>query len=129
MKLWPFTRKGYRSLSTELAYHKHRRRGTECEICNYDADSSDAVEAQPDWLVIKNKFPYKQWDWRPVSDHLMIIPTRHITRLDELTADEWRQFGDIAARYDADGYSTYMRSPLNQLKTVAHLHWHLIQAG
>jgi len=108
-------------------YSRYRQSSQGCDLCKYKAEDDETVESHQGWLVITNRFPYKQWDWRPVRSHLMIIPTRHITKLSELNDKEWQQFSQIASRYDSQGYSTYLRSPLNELKTVAHLHWHLIQ--
>ncbi len=50
----------------------------------------------------------------------MIIPKRHVASLDELTSDEKLDYITLAAKYEADGYSLYARSPGNVTKS-AHI--------
>lgn len=126
------TRKSYRLLKTDIDYLRYRRQqrrdGKSCVFCQYLGDKQQSVvEDRGDWLVVKNDFPYRKWDWRTVSDHLMIIPKRHLTQLKEIYEKDWSTFGGIVADYDTKGYSIYLRSQANPLKTQPHLHWHLIK--
>lgn len=78
-------------------------------------------------LIITNVFGYDIWDGCGVVEHMMIIPKRHVASLDELTSDEKLDYVTLAAKYEADGYSLYARSPGNVTKSAIHQHMHLIK--
>ena len=96
-------------------------------LCNLDNEFNQIVDTYEYWTVIENKFPYKRWDWMSVDEHLMAIPKRHVVALDELNEDEWSEFNAIASEYDAEAYSLYVRSQANPIKSITHLHWHLLK--
>lgn len=77
-------------------------------------------------LVVRNQFPYEVWESQPVLDHLMIVPSRHVLSLAELSEPEARDHQCAAREYEARGYSVYTRSQTNTGRTVTHLHTHLI---
>ena len=77
--------------------------------------------------VIPNQTSYEVWEFHEVLDHLMVIPKRHVEHLSELTDAEVLDIGHIIGRYDALGYSSYARAPLNRRRSVTHQHTHLIK--
>jgi ATP adenylyltransferase len=77
--------------------------------------------------VVANKFPYEFWDNRPVVEHLLLIPKRHVLSLDELTLEEKSQAIHLMSQYESKDYSVYWRSQNNQTRTVPHQHTHLIK--
>ena len=77
--------------------------------------------------MIKNIFGYDLWDGCGVDEHFMIIPKRHVASLAELTSDERIDYMDTIAKYEADGYSLYARSPGNATKSVVHQHMHFMK--
>lgn len=128
MKIYPgpMTRKP----ANEKRYIKHRAHKVkaECDFCNLVANLGDQViEETTHCLVIINLFGYDLWDGCGVSEHYMIIPRRHVASLSELTSEERIDYMSIVARYEADGYSLYARSPSNMTKSVVHQHMHFMK--
>jgi histidine triad (HIT) family protein len=67
--------------------------------------------------------------------HVLIIPTKHITSINELTAEDAQTVGQIyliaqkIARergFATDGYRTVMNTGSNAGQTVLHMHLHLL---
>lgn len=98
-----------------------------CGFCQTAAN--EIVEARGTMLVIVNLFPYAAWDGMQVTEHLMIVPARHLLSKAEFTDEESRDWWQVAAEYESRGYSVYTRSPDNASRSVAHLHTHLIAAS
>lgn len=67
----------------------------ECFLCRMFAETKDRENLilfrGATCAVTMNRFPYN-------SGHLMVAPTRHIAQLDELSADEDREFSDLTKR-------------------------------
>lgn len=74
-------------------------------------------------------------DGFPLSDgHLLIVPRRHVARLEELDAEEWADVFDLvhlvcrtaASRGDVDGVNVGVNSGAAAGQTVDHAHVHVI---
>jgi len=121
---------GRRHPVVQQQYREYRARlaaeGVGCQFCTEDL-SAITVFALPTMLVIRNLFPYNNWEGLSVPDHLMIVPLRHLTRFADFTKAERKDFFKALRRYDKEGYSSYTRAAENTLRTVTHLHTHLIQ--
>jgi len=114
----------HRAPEIQAAYDKHQAaRDGSCDFCLVPAEQ--IVTETPTQRVIHNIFPYATWDFQPVSDHLMIVPKRHLLSLDEQTAQENLELMQLIAKYENTGYSVYIRAPKNVLRSVAHIHTHL----
>ena len=73
-------------------------------------------------------YPYDIWEFRNVTDHLMIIPRRHVGSLAELTATESKDIMNLFGEYEAMGYNVYARATDSVQRTVPlHQHTHLIK--
>ncbi len=120
----------HRSLKNHIAYKKYRKQNVDgCGFCTAISDQTDqVVRTEPSLTVLRNRYPYARWDGRSVQDHLMIVPTRHVTNLAAFTADETLEYFNILAEYESAGYSFYIRSDANRSKSMAHLHGHLLKA-
>lgn len=109
------------------AYQEHRKVcGPGCGFCG--ATAEEIVEVRGTMLVIVNLFPYAAWDGMQVTEHLMVVPARHLLSKAEFTEEEAADWWQVASEYEARGYSVYTRSPGNASRSVAHLHTHLILA-
>jgi len=102
---------------------------TKCDFCDLTDKTGHVVESPGDFRVIKNLFPYDVWDDIPVSEHLLLVPKRHIVGINEMTASEKDQFFELLSKYEKRGYSIYARAPADIAKSVAHQHTHLIKLG
>lgn len=120
-----------RSMSDERRYAAHRRSqpATDaCTFCQLQTEPDGQVLAESEHcLVISNLFPYSVWDTCGVSEHMMVIPKRHVASLAELDDAERLDYVNLVSKYEADGYSLYARSPGNATKTITHQHMHLMQ--
>jgi diadenosine tetraphosphate (Ap4A) HIT family hydrolase len=120
----------HRRRSTEVSYIKTLRKQPakkSCPFCFTGSHDRDVIEETKHLLLIKNIYPYDIFDDIPVSDHMLIVPKRHIVHISDYTAAENREFMQIVAKYDKKGYSLYARSDSNTNKTVIHQHSHLIR--
>lgn len=118
-----------RKPKTEKIYKKHTksvRARAICEFCAFDDRIGHFVSSNEHFWVVRNLFPYDFWDSRKVKDHLLVVPKRHIESLSELTDDEKIAYADIIGQYDLLGYSSYARAAVNEMKSVAHHHTHLV---
>jgi len=98
-----------------------------CRFCNFELGQEGVLEAQPGFTVVAAKYPYDHWDAREVRDHRMVIPTRHVDGLKELTTEEKLAWFDIVGDYEERGYTSFTRSPESPTKSVDHLHTHLFR--
>jgi len=62
-----------------------------------------------------------------VTDHLMIVPKKHVESLHDLTSKEKIDIIDLIATYEKKGYNVYAREKGNATKSVPHQHTHLIK--
>lgn len=78
-------------------------------------------------LVIRSEFPYDLWEFREVTDHLLLIPKRHIAKLSQLTGKEKAEVINLMGKYEQLGYNVYGRSEKSVSKSIPdHQHTHLI---
>lgn len=111
----------------EYARYLAERPDTGCVFCVLDSDDPSFVAEHAGFWIIKNLFPYALWDDRPVTEHLMIVPKRHIISLAEFDADERYEYMDLIGDYEQRGYSIYSRTDLSPTRSVPHQHTHLIR--
>lgn len=120
----------YRLPETTLAYREHRAALVDpCSFClNHGAahPGLPVVGTYGTMLVIPNDFPYVFWESRPVAEHLMVIPVRHLLTLAEMTDDETLDYVRAVREFEAKGFSVYTRAQANPSRSVGHLHTHLI---
>jgi diadenosine tetraphosphate (Ap4A) HIT family hydrolase len=59
----------------------------------------------------------------------LVFDPRHVTRLDQLTSQEWAAFSQDLGRAEAAVYHTFKPDHINIEclgSTAPHLHWHII---
>jgi diadenosine tetraphosphate (Ap4A) HIT family hydrolase len=99
---------------------------TGCHFCADDMPSRTIVETKHA-VVIANRAFYDRWELRPVTDHLLLVPKRHVASLAELTKEERFDIMALMADYEAQNYNIYARGVSSKQRTVGHQHTHLIK--
>jgi hypothetical protein len=114
----------------EKKYKEYRKAAGEgCDFCKLQTnDGQVARELEYGW-VARARFPYDFWDSAGVTDHLMIIPKRHVVSLKDYNKQEREEYFNVLAEYEERGYSIYSRGVAASTRTVAHVHTHLIKHG
>lgn len=98
-----------------------------CPFCEQPGND-DVLEQTRYSFVIKNQYPYDLWEGMSVTEHLMVIPSRHVRSLGDLKVRELQDIIDLMARYEARGYNVYARAVGSSQRTVPlHQHTHLIK--
>jgi diadenosine tetraphosphate (Ap4A) HIT family hydrolase len=79
-----------RSAKLERVYIKHLKNAdvSSCSFCDINKGHDQFIEATKFFKIIRNRFPYTFWDGQGVSDHLMVVPRRHINSLTTLNDKE-----------------------------------------
>jgi diadenosine tetraphosphate (Ap4A) HIT family hydrolase len=98
-----------------------------CQFCDI-SQMEHIIEETLHARIIKNRVYYDVWESRDVSDHLMIIPKRHVRTLNDLTDEERVDIMKLIGKYEADHYNVYARSMESVTRSVPHQHTHLIKA-
>jgi diadenosine tetraphosphate (Ap4A) HIT family hydrolase len=121
----------YRSRKSTLKYNPDKTRESLqkldklCPFCSLP--SEQIVKRYKDFLVVKNLYGYQFWEFMDVTEHLMIIPKRHIQSIVELSKTEKQELIDIMGEWEDSGYNVYLREKESAMKSVPHQHSHLIK--
>lgn len=98
-----------------------------CAFCH--KEESVIVSEANGIMVVQNRFPYIHWDKRPVLDHRMLIPTRHVATLSDLSDLERSELMHQMVEHEDRYYSLYLRAPKSKSRTITHIHLHCILLG
>lgn len=100
----------------------------DCPFCAFrEGDNTQVKERFTNFMFVANNFKYDHWDGEGVSEHMMIIPNRHIESISEMNDAEASEYLKLIRHYDKLGYSFYARSKHNKEKSVNHQHTHLLK--
>ena len=97
-----------------------------CAFCTGLQDEAVIEETNYHFLV-PNRVSYDVWELRAVTEHLLIIPKRHVTSLTSLDDQEKLDHMNLVSKYEAKGYNVYARGVGSLQRSVAHQHTHLIK--
>jgi ATP adenylyltransferase len=114
---------------TRKKYAKHNsadKHQTVCTFCNEDTRAR-IIEENDTMFVIANRVSYDMFEGRKVTDHLMVIPKRHVETVIEFTDQEKLDQMNVAGEYEAKGYNVYARGVGSVTRSVKHQHTHLIK--
>lgn len=106
--------------------YKARQKAKGCPFCNANTVAK-AIYENEDLYIVPNLTKYDLWELHDVTDHLLIIPMRHVKTLSELSQKERMAIIDACAKYEAEGYSVYARGNGFVKRSVEHQHTHLIK--
>ena len=119
------TRKSKKAYNPDSKRILYKNNPDACPFC--DISAIEIVEKGKVALVVRNIYPYEYWEFMDVTDHLLVIPKRHVSSLGELSRDEKLEIIELLAKYETQGYNVYARSTDNSMKTIPHQHTHLIK--
>ena len=118
-----------RGILGEIKYRKNLKttKGLGCAFCaDRLKETKRKVLAENDsMLLLENDFPYKKWSNLTVKKHLLIVPKRHVIKMQDMTTAEKTDLAHIMATSDAMGYSFYIRSYSDKYRSIGHIHGHL----
>lgn len=102
---------------------------TGCSFCDTILDdSAELVDENDTMIVIKNRVAYDMFDnLRTTGEHNMVIPKRHLLKLEEFSDQERADCFDLISKYESSGFSIYARSTKNINRSQPHQHTHLIK--
>lgn len=109
-------------------YARHRKiPKSGCEFCNFNSESTGFIKETEHFVVIENAFKYTLWDSLTVTEHLMVVPKKHIDTLSDISDKEAVEFFRLISEYEDQGFNVYARTPVSKMKSVVHQHTHLIK--
>ena len=111
---------------TRKQYKKYLKPAS-CPFCRIDSEV--VIDKSKYHVIVPNIVFYDVWEMRTVTDHLLVLPKRHVGSLAELTREEKIDHMDVMARYEADGYNIYARGLNSPQRSVPHQHTHLIKTA
>jgi diadenosine tetraphosphate (Ap4A) HIT family hydrolase len=97
-----------------------------CPFCAVQ-QPENVVHESTHMLVIKNRVPYDYFEGTAVLNHLMVVPKKHRRSLAEFTEEEMLDYVRTIAWYEAADYSIYSRGVVNKIRSVEHVHTHVLQ--
>ncbi len=97
-----------------------------CAFCEENLDERKVYETKHAY-VVPNRVFYDLWELRAVTDHLLVVPKRHVRSLSQLTKAEKVDIMDILAEYEGKNYNVYARAINSKQRSVGHQHTHLIK--
>ena len=115
----------YHQRNTRKKY-KSFPKPTTCQFCDL-SQVKNILEETTHALIIENRVHYDTWEIRRVTDHLLVIPRRHVPSLQDLTDVERLDIMKLLGKYEAQGYNVYARSLGSVGRSIAHQHTHLIK--
>lgn len=102
---------------------------TVCTFCEPEYDGNKIVADYTHCYVMANTYPYSFWELRKVTEHLMIVPRRHVTSLSQLHPEENEELISLFGKYEQDGYDIFARTSISSTRSQHHQHTHLIKSG
>ena len=118
-----------------LHYRKNRQRydkyrqeddSSVCPFCH--PEQLAGVREESDLMrIVVNRVSYDVFEGVKVGDHLMLTPKQHRASLGELTDAEKLEYLSLLAKYESAGYSVYSRAVKSIMRSVDHLHTHLLK--
>lgn len=110
-----------------LKTYKKRMRVDSCPFCD-ENDRKKAVYEDDDLYVVPNLTKYDLWELHDVTEHLLLVPKRHLKSLSEANKRERSAIIDKIAEYESQGFNIYARGVGFVRRSVEHQHTHLIKA-
>ena len=117
-----------RTRKSQKKYNQYKKTAKPVDGCVF-CDLKEMLNPidRGNFRVIANRFMYDTWDGCRVTDHLMVLPKRHVHNVKDLTDAEQLEYLTLLSEYEDLGYSVYSRAMSAATRTVDHFHTHLIQ--
>ena len=100
---------------------------SECPFCARVAAGADIIHARAAAVVFPDDFPVSE-------GHVLVVPRRHLARVEDLEADEWAEVfslvrevcRELSTQEGVDGVNVGVNSGVAAGQTVDHAHVHVI---
>lgn len=107
-------------------YKKVYTNDDSCVFCRKDEYECEGLTGKY-WRVIANKFPY-------MDGNVMIVPKRHVGRVEKVTKKEWEEFGQVLAKaqkvlgdiFKTDSFNVGLNIGPESGASIEHLHWQVV---
>ncbi len=122
----------YHYRNTRSKYRQHNSGDRKHDTCTFYRTIQEGIkdiENAETMVVIPNRVSYDVFEGRTVTDHLMIIPKRHLESLNDFTDKEALEMFRLTAKYEQLGYNVYARGKGSVTRSVQHQHTHLIKTN
>lgn len=128
------TKKSGRSRAIQQRYDTHTQHMKEvygaeipCPFCSPLVSERRTIASTETMLVVENDFPYEFFDNREVSEHIMIVPRRHIGEYRDFSEEELQDYWRLIADYQSREYALFTRPVRDEMRSVPlHLHTHAV---
>ncbi len=118
MRILDTNRKKYRRIFTN---------SKECVFCKKKETLECLGLAGQYWRVFVNQFPY-------MDGNVMIVPTVHREKIEEITKEEWQDFGSVLTKtqtilgkiFKTRSFNVGLNIGSESGASIPHLHWQII---
>lgn len=77
--------------------------------------------------MLANRVTYDYFEGVPVREHLMVIPKRHIITISDMSDAEKIEYVTLLGEYEKQDYAVYSRAVVSGIRSVEHVHTHLLK--
>lgn len=116
----------YHYRKTRQNYKSHPK-PVVCPFCDHARIKERIVAETEHAFIVPNRTFYDLWEFRDVTDHLLVLPKRHVRSLADLNDAEKLDIMIIIGDYESRNYNVYARSIDSIQRSVPHQHTHLIK--
>ena len=114
---------------TRKKYKKQYKDETGCPFCEPLIGQRERIAETAHFVVVENNVAYDLWEGHTVTEHLMVIPKKHVEKLADLSSRQKAELVNILSEYEGRGYNVYARGAKGPRRSVEHQHTHLIKIG
>lgn len=99
-----------------------------CSYCNDHKNGTyDLVKKGKTMVLFRNRVSYDMFEGQRVTEHLLVVPIRHVESIAEFTKEEKLEQMDIIGEYEKQTYDVYARGIGSVTRSMLHQHTHLIK--
>lgn len=116
-------------LDTTREAYNNRNPFDGCFFCTHEIiEHQECTKFQFEyWMVLVNKHPY-------MNGNVMLVLKRHVINTEELTSEEWGEFGTalvevqsvLGKMFNTDSFNVGINLGPDSGQSVSHLHWQII---
>jgi len=99
----------------------------QCVFCGGDEVLECEGLSNDLWRLIVNRYPY-------MDGNVMIVPVRHVDKVEDLNKDEWQGFGEMLAKtqkvlgkiFKTESFNIGLNIGVESGASIPHLHWQVV---
>lgn len=112
---------------TRAQYKRKFTDDATCVFCLRDVSLECANLQGRYWRVVANRYPY-------MDGNVLVVPIRHVEKLEDLSRDEWLDFGEVVTRtrkalgeaFETDSFNIGMNLGPESGASIPHVHWQIV---